>query len=349
MRTAVGVVAERTARLFGRSSRARGFLKPNAFVAAAHVHPSRRFQVLRGGPLSARPQESPRRPRPADHGSRRDQRTRLERGRGRGALQYMQKSAGDAVRAADRDDVRARRRGKTNRKGMPNPLHLAVIASITSTTCVFPSRLHGCGGRARARRPRVGCSATRRPSPPRARLRSRRRSRRRRECRGKLDQAVLDSAAACALRRRRRPDRAGRGGSPWPPSACSRSAQISLASSSPTLRRTRFSGTRSPSQRPGLGTERVPPRLVAFLIARTDRSTRCAAGSTGDVEAQQPAEAWIADALDGSVRLEPSRDLGSRSPAAHPGSSVSRLRRRSQAASGAATIPERLRNCRSCS
>ena len=43
--------------------------------------------------------------------------------------------------------------GKTNRKGMPNPLHLAVIAKHHFDDA-SSFRLHGCGGPGRARRPR---------------------------------------------------------------------------------------------------------------------------------------------------------------------------------------------------
>src|SRR5207244_305604 len=57
-------------------------------------------------------------------------------------------------------------------------------------------------------------------------------------------------------------------------SACSRSAQSSSASSSPTLRRRRLGGTRSPSQRRRVSiTESTPPRLVAFVITLTETST----------------------------------------------------------------------------
>ena len=45
---------------------------------------------------------------------------------------------GAAVRAADRDDVLARADGKTNRKGMPNPLRLAVIAHAHFDTVRLP-------------------------------------------------------------------------------------------------------------------------------------------------------------------------------------------------------------------
>ena len=129
------------------------FLRPDAFVAAAIASlAEERFQVLRGSAVGLLGRKKdPRRPRPADHGSRRDSAQVLERGRGRGALR-VRGQAGDAVRAADRDDVRARSR-RQDEPRMPNPLHLAVIASITSTTCVFPSACMDAADRARARRP----------------------------------------------------------------------------------------------------------------------------------------------------------------------------------------------------
>src|SRR5439155_23494164 len=66
-------------------------------------------------------------------------------------------------------------------------------------------------------------------------------------------------------------------------SACSRSAQSSSTSSSPTLRRSIFSGTRSPSQRRRLSsTESTPPRLVAFVIVFSDFSTRSASPATSN-------------------------------------------------------------------
>src|SRR4051812_7609217 len=65
--------------------------------------------------------------------------------------------------------------------------------------------------------------------------------------------------------------------------ACSRSAQSSSASSRPTLRRSRFSGTRSPSHRRRVSiTVSTPPRLVAFSIRRTDVSTLAASPSTSN-------------------------------------------------------------------
>jgi hypothetical protein len=77
------------------------FLKPNAFGAAAHVHPSQeeRFQVLRG-----------------TVGFRLGRKKVLA---GPPAMQFEQLIETMFGLAAD---------GKTNRKGMPNPLHLAVIA-----------------------------------------------------------------------------------------------------------------------------------------------------------------------------------------------------------------------------
>ena len=48
--------------------------------------------------------------------------------------------------------------GKTNRKGMPNPLRLAVIARATSTRCGCRSRPHGCSKLGSPSAPRSGGS-----------------------------------------------------------------------------------------------------------------------------------------------------------------------------------------------
>ena len=106
-------------------------VQPGGFVAAAHVHPfqTERFEVL-AGTLGMRRGKEKVELRAGEtvvvepgHGAQ-----VLERGRRRGALR-LHGHAGAAVRAADRDDVHARRGGKTNRKGMPNPVRLAVIAN----------------------------------------------------------------------------------------------------------------------------------------------------------------------------------------------------------------------------
>ena len=105
-------------------------VEPNGAVAAAHVHPYQTeiFEILEGE-VTFRPatRRSSRRrairfgstpARRTSSGTRRDRRTVPDRGPARAP-----------VRVAHRDDVRSRDDGKTNRKGMPNPLRLAVIAN----------------------------------------------------------------------------------------------------------------------------------------------------------------------------------------------------------------------------
>src|SRR5262249_51034982 len=71
--------------------------------------------------------------------------------------------------------------------------------------------------------------------------------------------------------------------------ACSRSAQSSSGSSSPTLRRSRPVGTRSPSQRRRLSSsDSVPPRLVALVITRTDVSTLRGSATSNDSSPPKP-------------------------------------------------------------
>ena len=69
--------------------------------------------------------------------------------------------------------------GKTNRKGMPNPLHLAVIAKHHFDDASSLPACMDAADRLALGALWAGCSATRRRTcPPRPRLRSRRRSRR---------------------------------------------------------------------------------------------------------------------------------------------------------------------------
>jgi quercetin dioxygenase-like cupin family protein len=134
--------------LFRKTSRETGgeavvvecFVQPNGFVAAAHVHPSQeeRFEVLRGT-IGLRIGREESIARPGD---------RLTVPAGtphkfwnagedeahfvcevRPALQFEQLLETMFALAAD---------GKTNRKGMPNPLRLAVIARAHFDTVQLP-------------------------------------------------------------------------------------------------------------------------------------------------------------------------------------------------------------------
>jgi hypothetical protein len=89
------------------------FVQPNGFVAAAHVHPSQeeRFEVLRGSVWNAGDEEA--------HFACEV----------RPALQF--ESLLETMFALATD-------GKTNRKGMPNPLRLAVIANAHFDTVQLP-------------------------------------------------------------------------------------------------------------------------------------------------------------------------------------------------------------------
>ena len=117
------------------------FVQPNGFVAAGHVHPSQeeRFEVLRGTRrLQDRPQEARRRPRPARspcpagtphkfwNAGEEEAHFVCEV---RPALQFESLLETMFALAAD---------GKTNRKGMPNPLRLAVIANAHFDTVRLP-------------------------------------------------------------------------------------------------------------------------------------------------------------------------------------------------------------------
>ena len=78
-------------------------------------------------------------------------------------------------------------------------------------------------------------------------------------------------------------------------SAWARSAQSASASSSPTLRRSRPGGTRSPSQRRRLSITLVtPPSEVAFTISRVDGLDAPRRLAVRDVEGDEAAEARVA-------------------------------------------------------
>jgi quercetin dioxygenase-like cupin family protein len=155
------------------------FVKADGFVATAHVHPHQeeRFQILRGT-LGFR---LGREKIVAGPG----QRVTVAAGTAhkfwnagddeahfvcevRPALQFEQLIETMFGLAAD---------GKTNRKGMPNPLRSQSSRGTTSTTSASRSRLCGCSGWAlRSVRPSAGCWATRRRtswrgSTPRSRSR----------------------------------------------------------------------------------------------------------------------------------------------------------------------------------
>jgi quercetin dioxygenase-like cupin family protein len=116
------------------------YVKPNGFVAAAHVHPSQeeRFQVLRGSvgfrvgreKLELAPGEKalidPGTPHKFWNAGDETLRFRAEV---RPALQFESLIETMFALAAD---------GKTNRKGMPNPLRLAVIANAHFDTVRLP-------------------------------------------------------------------------------------------------------------------------------------------------------------------------------------------------------------------
>jgi mannose-6-phosphate isomerase-like protein (cupin superfamily) len=106
------------------------FVQPNGFVAAAHVHPKQeeRFEIISGtlgvkigsGEIVAGPGETLTVPAGTPHGFRNagDDEVRF-RCEVRPALQFEQLLETMFALAAD---------GKTNKKGMPNLLRLAVIA-----------------------------------------------------------------------------------------------------------------------------------------------------------------------------------------------------------------------------
>jgi mannose-6-phosphate isomerase-like protein (cupin superfamily) len=116
------------------------FVKPGGFVAAAHVHPHQeeRFEVLGGSvgfrlgreELVAGPGERLTVPAGTPHrfwnAGEKEARFACEV---RPALQFEQLIETMFALAAE---------GKTNRKGMPNPLRLAVIANATFDTVRLP-------------------------------------------------------------------------------------------------------------------------------------------------------------------------------------------------------------------
>jgi mannose-6-phosphate isomerase-like protein (cupin superfamily) len=116
------------------------FVKPGGFVAAAHVHPHQeeRFEVLGGSvgfrlgreELVAGPGERLTVPAGTPHrfwnAGEEEARFACEV---RPALQFEQLIETMFALAAE---------GKTNRKGMPNPLRLAVIANATFDTVRLP-------------------------------------------------------------------------------------------------------------------------------------------------------------------------------------------------------------------
>ena len=115
-------------------------VKPHGAVAAAHVHPHQeeRFEVLRGSSrLPGRPQEARRGARSASDGSAGTAHRFWNAGDEvasfvceiRPALQFEELVETMFGLAAD---------GKTNRKGMPNPLRLAVIANAHFDTVRLP-------------------------------------------------------------------------------------------------------------------------------------------------------------------------------------------------------------------
>ena len=139
------------------------FVKPNGFVAAAHVHPDQeeRFEVLRGSvgfkvgrdKLVAGPGRRITVPAGTPHKF-------WNAGEDvahfvceiRPALQF--ESLIETMFALAND-------GKTNRKGMPNLLRLAVIANAHSTPFACRSRRRSCrGSRSRSAHRSAGRSAT---------------------------------------------------------------------------------------------------------------------------------------------------------------------------------------------
>ena len=152
------------------------YVKPNGFVAAAHVHAAQeeRFQVLRGSvgfkvggkKLVAGPGQRLTVPAGTPHKfwNAGDETAHFVC-EIRPALQFESLVETMFALAAD---------GKTNRKGMPNPLRLAVIARRTSTPCSCRSRRRSSSGsrsrspRRSARRSATGRSTCRRRRcPPR--------------------------------------------------------------------------------------------------------------------------------------------------------------------------------------
>jgi mannose-6-phosphate isomerase-like protein (cupin superfamily) len=116
------------------------FVKPNGFVAKAHVHPSQdeRFEILKGSlmfkldgkELPARPGDRVLVPAGSTHQfwNAGDEEAHFVC-EVRPALKFEQLVETMFALAVD---------GKTNKKGMPNPLRLAVIANETFDTVQLP-------------------------------------------------------------------------------------------------------------------------------------------------------------------------------------------------------------------
>ena len=116
------------------------FVQPNGFVAAAHLHPSQeeRFEVFRGSvgfkigrkkASQAPASGSPFRPARRTSSGMRATKRRTSCTKSGPALQF--ESLLETMFALATD-------GKTNRKGMPNPLRLAVIANAHFDTVQLP-------------------------------------------------------------------------------------------------------------------------------------------------------------------------------------------------------------------
>ena len=161
-------------------------VQPHGFVAAAHVHPSQteRFNVIEGtlglkvgkekrtlgrGEVAVVEPGTPHKFWNAGEDERRASCARCgRRSQFESLLETMFTLAAD---------------GKTNRKGMPNPLRLAVIARAHFDTVRLPKPPAWMQRAASRSAPRSGgCSAT----PPRTRLR-----RRRTRCRRSSDEAAV--------------------------------------------------------------------------------------------------------------------------------------------------------------
>ena len=115
-------------------------VQPGGFVAAAHVHPSQseRFSVVEGTlGAEGRPGEADARAAARSRSSSPARRT----GSGTPATTRplrLRDPAGAAVRVAVETMFALAADGKTNRKGMPNPFRLAVIAKAHFDTVRLP-------------------------------------------------------------------------------------------------------------------------------------------------------------------------------------------------------------------
>ena len=179
------------------------FVQPNGFVAAAHLHPSQeeRFEIVQGSvgfkvggeKLVAGPGRRITVPAGTPHKfwNAGDDVAQFVC-EIRPALQFEQLIETMFSLAAD---------GKTNRKGMPNPLRLAVIANAHFDTCSCRSRRRSSSGlHLRAELRSAACSVTARPTS--ARRRRRRRAPRRDASRTLLPRARRAGAARAGARRR---------------------------------------------------------------------------------------------------------------------------------------------------